>query len=57
MNEAEINDFLQKVETGLMEAQQKMLEEKALHNQTLVVSDGHGGVRKVCARQILAQRS
>ena len=56
MNEAEINDFLQKVETGLMEAQQKMLEEKALHNQTLVVSDGHGGVRMVCARQILAQR-
>lgn len=55
MSELEIENFIQKVEEGLVEAQQNMLEEKALHNRSIVVSDGCGGVCEIPARQILAQ--
>lgn len=55
MSEAYIEDFLQKVESGLQEAQQHMLEEKALHNNSVVVSDGKGCVLEIPAKKILAQ--
>lgn len=55
MNETEIVDFLQKVESGLLEAQHNMLVEKALHNRSVVVSDGNGNVVEIPARQILMQ--
>lgn len=42
MTETEIEDFLQKVESGLQEAHHNMLVEKALHNRSVVVSDGKG---------------
>ncbi|WP_278691594.1 ribosome recycling factor [Leyella stercorea] len=57
MSEAYIEDFLQKVESGLMEAQKHMLEEKALHNSSVVVSDGNGCVLEIPARKILAEDS
>lgn len=55
MSEAYIEDFLQKVESGLQEAQQHMLEEKALHNSSVVVSDGNGCVLEIPAKKILTQ--
>lgn len=55
MTETEIDDFLQKVESGLQEAHHNMLVEKALHNRSVVVSDGKGNVLEIPARQILAQ--
>lgn len=51
MSEAYIEDFLQKVESGLQEAQQHMLEEKALHNSSVVVSDGKGCVLEIPAKR------
>ena len=51
MSEAYIEDFLQKVESGLQEAQQHMLEEKALHNNSVVVSDGKGCVLEIPAKK------
>ena len=54
MSEAYIEDFLQKVESGLQEAQQHMLE-KALHNSSVVVSDGNGCVLEIPAKKILTQ--
>lgn len=55
MNEVEIEDFLQKVESGMLEAQHNMLVEKALHNRSVVVSDGNGHVLEIPARQMLMQ--
>jgi hypothetical protein len=55
MSEHEIEDFLQKVESGLAEAQHNMLVEKALHNQSLVVTDGKGGVVEIPAKDLLAK--
>ncbi len=55
MNELEIEEFLNKVEEGLAEAQHNMLVEKSLHNQSVVISDGHGHVIEVPAKSLLCQ--
>lgn len=55
MSEREVEEFLQKVEQGLLESQQIMLKEKALHDECVVVSDGHGGVLHVPAAEVLRQ--
>ena len=47
MSESEIEGFLNKVESGLVEAQHDMLVEKALYNRPVVISDGNGGVVEV----------
>ena len=53
MSESEIEGFLNKVESGLVEAQHDMLVEKALYNRPVVISDGNGGVVEVSAKQLL----
>lgn len=53
MTELEIEEFAQKVERGILEAQHNMLVEKALHNQSVVVTDGKGGVLKIPAKDLL----
>lgn len=55
MSEKEVEEFLQTVEKGLLESQQIMLKEKALHDQCVVVSDGHGGVLHIPAKEVLRQ--
>ena len=53
MSESEIEGFINKVESGLVEAQHDMLVEKALYNRPVVISDGNGGVVEVSAKQLL----
>lgn len=55
MSEREIEDFLLKVEQGLLESQQVMLKEKALHGQCVVISDENGKVLHIPAKEILRQ--
>ena len=57
MSESEIEGFLNKVESGLVEAQHDMLVEKALYNRPVVISDGNGGVVEVSAKQLLNNSS
>lgn len=57
MSESEIEGFINKVESGLVEAQHDMLVEKALYNRPVVISDGNGGVVEVSAKQLLNQKS
>lgn len=54
MSEHEVYDFIRKVDSGLAEAQHDMLEGKALHNRSVVMSDEKGGVVEVPASQLLA---
>ena len=37
---------------GLELAEYRMLKEKAMLNQTIIQSDGNGGVREVSAREV-----
>lgn len=53
MSDVEIEDFLDKVENGLAEAQHNMLVEKALHGRSVVISDKKGNVVHIPAKQLL----
>ncbi len=56
MSDFEIEDFLNKVENGLKEAQYNMLVEKALYNQPVIVSGKDGYVQELEAKRLLAER-
>lgn len=55
MSEREIEDFLNRVDAGLSEAQHNMLVEDSLHDRSVVISDGNGHVVEVPAKQLLAE--
>ena len=55
MSEREIEDFINKVDAGLAEAQHNMLVEKALHNQCVVIADEQGNVLHVPAKELLSE--
>jgi hypothetical protein len=54
MSNKEMRDFTQKLEAGLRIAEKRMLEEKALRNETVVVSTPEGGIQYLSAREVLA---
>ena len=54
MSNKEIKDFTRKLEAGLQIAEKRMLEEKALRNETVVVSNAEGKIEYISAKEILA---
>lgn len=54
MSNKEVKSFTQKLETGLRLAEKRMLEEKALHDETIVVSSGEGQFQYIPAKEVLA---
>lgn len=54
MSNKEVQDFTRKLEAGLQLAEKRMLEEKALHDETIVVSSQAGKFEYISAREILA---
>ena len=54
MSNREVKNFTRKLETGLRLAEKRMLEEKALHDETIVVSDPNGGFEYIPAKEVLA---
>ena len=50
----EIKEFTAKLEKGLRIAEKRMLEEKALHNETVVVSNSEGKIEYIPAKEVLA---
>ncbi len=54
MSEKEYRDLDQKLDKGLKLAHKRMLEEKALHNETVVVSNTEGEIEYIPAKDILA---
>ena len=49
-----ISALNRKLDEGLQLAHQSMLEEKALHNETVVVSNAEGKIEYISAREVLA---
>jgi hypothetical protein len=49
-----ISALNRKLDEGLQLAHQRMLEEKALHNETVVVSNAEGKIEYISAREVLA---
>ena len=54
MSNKEIKEFTAKLEKGLRIAEKRMLEEKALHNETVVVSNSEGKIEYIPAKEVLA---
>ena len=55
MSDLELDDFLQKIESGLQESRKQLLNEYALRNDSLVIGDDNGNVMEVPAKEILAK--
>ena len=54
MSDKEFQDLNRKLDAGLRLAHQRMLEEKALHNETIVVSNAEGKIEYIPAKDVLA---
>ena len=54
MSNKEVKNFTRKLETGLRLAEKRMLEEKALRDETIVVSSTEGGIQYIPAKEVLA---
>ena len=55
MSQKEIHKFNEELIKGLELAEYRMLRDKAMRNQTIINSDGHGGVKEIPARELFMQ--
>lgn len=53
MSEKEIIDFAEKLHQGLQLAERRMLEEKALHGQDIVVCTSNDRIRRIPASEAI----
>lgn len=57
MSNKEIRDFTKKLDAGLKLAEKRMLQEKALRNENVVVYTETAGVHYVPAKKVIAENS
>ena len=54
MSNKEIKDFTRKLEAGLQIAEKRMLEEKAMRGEDIIVSSDGKTIERIPAREVLA---
>jgi hypothetical protein len=54
MSNREIQDFTNKLEYGLQLAEKRMLREKAMRDECVVVCGDDGSIQHISARQVIA---
>ena len=54
MSNKEVRELSDKIRHGLELAEKRMLEEKALRNQDVIVCDAYNNIQRIPARQVLA---
>lgn len=52
--EQQVEEMAKKLEHGIMLARKRMLHEKALHNQEVILGDSDGRIYSVPAKEIIA---
>ena len=55
MSNKEIKEFSEKLKHGLTIAEKRMLQEKALHDESVVVCDKDGNIKRIPAKQVIAE--
>ncbi len=55
MSDKEVKEFILKLDAGLKLAEKRMLQEKALRNETVVMYSEEKGIQHVPAKQIIAE--
>ena len=54
MSSKELKDFTEKLSRGLEIAEKRMLEEKALRGQDVIICDANNRIRRIPASQVIA---
>ena len=57
MSEQEIKEFEDKLIAGLQLAEKRMLQEKALHDECVIVQNSDGVIRHIPAKQVIAEQA
>ena len=55
MSDKEYLEFSEKLNKGLLLAEKRMLQEKALHDESVVVCDKDGNIKRIPAKQVIAE--
>ena len=54
MSDQEIKELEEKLDIGLQLAEKRMLQEKALHDECVVVQGADGAIRRIPAKEVIA---
>ncbi|MBQ7710426.1 MAG: ribosome recycling factor [Bacteroidales bacterium] len=57
MSEKEIFELQEKIDEGLQLAEQRMLQEKALRDECVIVQNADGVIQHIPAKQVIAEHS
>ena len=55
MSNKEVRDLAERLRDGLAIAEQRMLEEKALRNQDVIVCDDNDNIQRIPAKELIAE--
>jgi hypothetical protein len=55
MSDKEYKDLSKKIDKGLELAEKRMLQEKALRGESVVVCDKDNNIRRIPAKQVIAE--
>ena len=55
MSNKEVRDFSEKLKQGLELAEQKMLQEKAMHGEDLIVSSDGKTIQRIPAKELIVE--
>lgn len=55
MSEKEILELQDKIDEGLLMAEKRMLQEKALHDECVIDQNSDGAIQHIPAKQVIAE--
>ena len=55
MSDKDYIEFSKKLDEGLLLAEKRMLQEKALHDESVVVCDNNNKIKRIPAKQIISE--
>ena len=55
MSDKDYIEFSKKLDEGLLLAEKRMLQEKALHDESVVVCDNDNKIKRIPAKQIISE--
>ena len=57
MSDKEYKDLSKKIDSGLLLAEKRMLQEKALRGESVVACDKNNNIQRIPAQQVIAENS
>ena len=57
MSEKEILELQDKIDEGLLMAEKRMLQEKAFHDECVIVQNSDGVIQHIPAKQVIAEHA